>query len=158
MILERTLRDRYCTVTEVQLTSASTTKQLILTATYPQKVRVRSIKQVALQGSDGYVVHEVTVSVVPNGQAIPGLAAISAAPAGNSYDYPDQENSTIWSHLGATLDYNSSASAGNGVDRVVWYGDGRVIDLAVGDRIYLLGKSSSANPLYLWLMMDMDIF
>jgi len=154
MLVERRVQDRYLLSDRMQTTNASTTKQVLLSATWPQRVRIRQLTLTS-RGSISAATANTNITcfvLVPNGLT---AGSVTIANSACVEDYYDPAGQVIWSYVCSLGDAN--AGTGPQIDTVVWYGDGLMIDLAVGDTIVWAGKCDDANGQQLNVALDLDI-
>lgn len=155
MIVERNIQDRYTVVGMTTAVTASSTSQLILTATYPVRLRVRKYQESFINGGTGFSVVASALVVVRNGGTIPSLAATPTV--AGSADYIDPQDLVIYSNLQITTDYNATGMGPGAVNSPPWFGDNKTIELKVGDLIYYLARQDNATATNCYFMLDLDV-
>lgn len=148
------MKDRYSLSDRMQTTNASTTKQVLLTATWPQRIRIRQLS-LASRGSISSATANTNgtfLVLVPNGLTAGSVSIATGAGVVDAYDPASQ---VIWCYVNSMMDGNAGTGPGSG--HVQWFGDGKVIEMAVGDSIYWCGKCDDSNGHQLNILLDIDI-
>lgn len=154
MLVEKRIQDRYSLSDRMQTTSASTTKQVLLQATWPQRIRIRqmiltsrgSISSATANTNGTFLV------LVPNGLTAGSVTIATSAGVVDAYD---PAGLVVWSYVNSLMDAN--AGTGPGANTIVWYGDGKEIQMAVGDSLWWVSKCDDANGHQMNILLDIDI-
>jgi len=157
MLVDRGVRDRVNRLVSFTATNASTREIDVYVPSYPQRVRIRKLDLVVYQGTDQALTYAVSLVVNKEGLARPVMNSIPNAPANTVVSFVEAPADVVWTQLGCSTDVNSPNSAGEGIFKATWFGDGRVIEFKEGDELWMLARSSVPNVLYGWLHIDIDI-
>lgn len=154
MLVERRIQDRYSLIDRMQTVNTSTTKQVLLQATWPQRIRIRQMTLTS-RGSISAATANTNVTclvLVPNGLTAGSINVPTGAGVQDAYD---PASLVLWCYVHSMMDAN--AGTGPSASTVVWYGDGKEIQLGVGDAIYWCGKCDDNNGQQLNVLLDIDI-
>lgn len=155
MIVERHVQDRFTILAMTTAVTASSTSQLLLTASYPLHLRVRKVQESFINGGAGFSVIDSALVVVKAGGTIPSIAATPTV--AGSADYIDPQDSVIYSNLTIATDFNAVGAGPGAVNSLPWYGDNKTIKLLVGDHIYYIARQDNAAASNCYVMLDMDV-
>lgn len=155
MIVERNIQDRYTILGMTTAVTATSTSQLLLTASYPTRLRVRKYQECFINGGTGFSVVASALVVVHNGGTIPSIAATPTV--AGSADYIDPQDSVIYSNLNINSDFNATGGGPEAVNSPPWFGDNKIIELKVGDLIYYLARQDNATASNCYFMLDLDV-
>lgn len=150
MLVEREVRDRYSIAWLAGPDSGVTEVRELLVSPHPQKVRVRSLKVSTNSVSPSGATVFSTLVVLAEGLTYASLEI----PSGTTpvYDLWEPASSIIWSDVGHVY-YGTNET----IFFREWYGDGRVIDLKVGDRILWLSEVALGGNAIQWGVLDLDV-
>lgn len=152
MLVERGVRDRYSLAFMSSPNAFAGTEKLdILVAAMPQRVRVRSLRlTVDSQSAAGCNVWGI-LAVLP--ENITANSIVLPTAANPVWDFWEPASGILWTMVGDT-DFNNNLTI---FDRD-WEGDGRVIDLKVGDRIiWMATTGATGGDAIIWGIIDIEI-
>lgn len=154
MIVERSTKDRYILGDWMAPTNAATSKQDLFTAIRPQKLRVRNLKFAirASQNTVNWVGTVFAVVLVPQGFTAGSVFVPTAAGVDDVYE---PASNVIYADNIILEDTN--AGTGPGTVHIQWLGDGKLIDLKVGDKIAWVAKTDESSGSLLRILLDLDI-
>lgn len=154
MLIEKSVKDRFVLSDWLSCTSAATTKQVLLTATRPMKLRIRDLKFAARasQNTVNFTTGAVCLVLVQAGYTAGSVFVPTAAGVDDLYE---PASNLIWNDVWIVLDAN--AGTGPGTRHNQWNGDGLIINMMVGDSIQWCGKTDEAIGQLLRIHLDIDI-
>lgn len=154
MIVEKGTRDRYFLGDWLACTNATTTKQDLFTAERPQTLRVRSMK-FAIRASQNTVNWVGCVFAVVLVQAGFTAGSVFVPTAAGVDDVYDPAANVLYSDCCILQDTN--AGTGPGTIHIVYNGDGKKIDMKVGDKISWVARSDELSGNLLRIILELDI-
>lgn len=155
MLVEKTrIRDKYSTITSVQVNSSATTKVKVLEASYPQTLRVRQLNWAGRSGTGVTTSAQVgwALVAVREGETASSLT-IPAFSTSDDYYVPAER--VIFQYMDCWLD--SNAGTGPGGSEGFWEGDGTLIHLKEGDSVWLTAISTDPSNCQYHVMTLLDI-
>jgi len=152
MLVEREVKDRYLSGTNVDVPTNPDQKCELLQVNRPQKLRIRSWKG-ALYGKTAasYGQLYVILAVVPQGFT-PGDITYPIV-GGTPYDLYEPASDVLWHGV-----FVSTPNANGGQQRSYWewWGDGKIIEMKSGDSLYMIADAN-ADSFELRVNIDIDI-
>lgn len=153
MLVEKGVKDRYSLAVLVSPNSGGTTEKLdVLVADRPQTIRVRSLRlSVKSDATAGAYMFGALVVTAQNINAN-SLFVPTVSPLVSVVDLYEPAANVIWSCIGTA----DSPTNNNVFDRE-WSGDGRLINLMVGDRLVWLARVEDTGDFYGFMLLDIEI-
>jgi len=154
MIVEKNVKDKFILGDWLACTSAATTKQVLLTATRPMKLRIGSWKLAARAGLTNPTFTTAVCCLVLVQEGFTAGSVFVPIGAGVDDIYEPAAN-VLWADNWIVFDAN--AGTGPASYHAEWFGDGKVITLMEGDSIYWVAKTDEAVGQLLRCVLTMDI-
>jgi len=154
MIVEKSVKDKYFLTDWLSCTSATTTKQVLLTATRPQKLRINRWI-IAARGSQTTPVWTTCQGVLVLVQEGFTAGSVSVPIGVGVADVYEPAANVLWADTWMVMD--SNGGTGPGTFHTVWEGDGKTIDMKEGDAIWWAAKTDEAVGQRLGCNLILDI-
>lgn len=155
MLVERGVKDRIIKAVLMSLPVAGQDDQLIYNGGYPRNVRVRQLVGNVYSLDSPSTGVWMVLAVLREGAPVPSMDVPTNAGSPLKDLWPAEAN-VLWCHYART--YFTGGTSGV-VERPVttfeWFGDGKVIRLAEGDRILMVAKTTTGDA-SVYFILDLE--